>query len=221
MPNWIMNELVVYNLDSTGKTTLEKTFGSNEPFQTICPMPKVLEDTQAPTPSSLNKILGASFSEQEWRRIILEQGVEKVIRRIHKDKTIDEYDANKAELAVNAIVETGYSNWYDWCVDNWGVKWDADEICLQDETLFTDDEKSEPNLMVSFLTPWGPPTGILEKLSERYPNARFYLRWADQFGPGNGIGFFVAEAGVIDERKIEDEEEFFNKLWESEDYEDD
>ena len=90
MPNWIMNELVVYNIDSTGKTTLEKAFGSNEPFQTICPMPKVLEDTQAPTPSSLNKILGASFSEQEWRRIILEQGVEKVVRRIYKDKTIDQ-----------------------------------------------------------------------------------------------------------------------------------
>lgn len=27
--------------------------------------------------------------------------------------------------AMRAIVETGYSNWYPWAIDNWGTKWGA------------------------------------------------------------------------------------------------
>ena len=299
MPNWVKNELAVYNIDLIGKTALEVAFGHDRPFQRLYPMPKILEETQSPTPKCLEDILGkpvrnassipdefeffassvgksdlkhkileigvdevvrlihenktlddqdvgkvefaitaivnalstldglelfaSSLKKSEWRQKILTLGVDEVMRRIREDKTLDEHDISKAELAVTAIVKTGYANWYDWCVDNWGVKWDIDTVDFMhaDESAFKDDEKSEPDLIVEFETPWAPPVGILKRISEQYPDARFYLKWADEFGPGNGVGFFVAEAGVIDERKIEDEEEFFNELWGSEDYEDD
>lgn len=299
MPNWIKNELAVYNIDLIGKTALEVAFGHDRPFQRLYPMPKILEETQSPTPGCLEKILGkpvcnalstpdgleffasslrqsdlkqkilergvdevvrliredkpldeqdvskvefaitaimnalstldgfefyaSSLRKSSWRQKILELGVDEVMRRIREDKTLDEQDVSKAELAVKAIVKTGYANWYDWCVDNWGVKWDVDAVFFMhaDESAFKDDEKSEPDLIVEFETPWAPPIGILKRISEQYPEARFYLRWADEFGPGNGVGLLVAEAGVIDERKIEDEEEFFNELLGYEDYEED
>ena len=66
--------------------------------------------------------------------------------------------------------------------------------------------------MVVFDTPWGPPTGILWKLSTQYPEATFILRWADSDDYGHGQGILCAEAGVVSERPIEDEKEFLNKL---------
>ena len=291
MPNWIKNELVAYNLDVIGKTALEVAFGHNRPFQRLYPMPKILEDTQSPTPKCIEDILGrparnaslipdgfeffassvgkndlkqkilelgvdevmrrihedkplddhdvskvefaitaivnalsnldglelfvSSLKKSEWRHKILELGVDEVMRRIRADKTLDERDISLAELAVTAIVKTGYSNWYDWCVDNWGVKWDVDAVHFMhpNESAFEDDEESEPDLLISFDTAWAPPTGILKRISEQYPDARFYLRWADEFGPGNGVGLLFAEAGMLDEKKIDDEEDFFNKLW--------
>ena len=299
MPNWIKNQLAVYNLDLIGKTALEVAFGHDRPFQRLYPMPKILEETQSPTPNCIEEILGrparnaistldgfefytstlsksdfkhkilergvdevvrlireeepldeldvskvefaitsivnaistldglelfaSSLRKSEWRQKILTLGVDEVMRRIREDKTLDEHDISKAELAVTAIVKTGYANWYDWCVDNWGVKWDVDTVFFMhaDESAFKDDEKSEPDLIVEFETPWAPPVGILKRISKQYPDARFYLRWADEFGPRNGVGLLVAESGMIDEQKIDDEEDFFNKLWGYEDYKDD
>lgn len=236
MPNWIKNELTVYNLDLIGKTALEVAFGHDRPFQRLYPMPKILEETQSPTPRCLKKILGSlvlkkipgntdiqfyesSFRKSEWREKILELGMDETIRRIHEDDSIDKDEADKAELAIRAIVKTGYANWYDWCVDKWGVKWDTEKPQFQDSSLFENSEESEPELIISFYTPWAPPTGILKRISEQYPNAKFYLRWADESGSESSVGFFVAESGIINEKTIDDEKEFFYTLWEYSDEE--
>ena len=225
-----MNQLVAYNLDPAAKTALEKAFKSDRPFQAICPMPKILEDTQSPVPYCLEKMFGralrplsllidesklytSSIRKNGWRQEILEIGVDEVMRRIDEDKSIETDIAEKAKLAITAIVETEYANWYDWRLDKWGVKWDASDVSVEDETSFQDEPTRNPDLIVNFYTPWGPPSGILQELTEKHPKARFYLRWSDEFGPGNGIGFLLAEGGLIDERKIDDEDEFFNNLW--------
>ena len=230
MPNWIMNQLVAYNLDLPAKTALEQAFKSDRPFQAICPMPKILEETQSPVPYCLEKMFGralrplsllidesklytSSIRKNGWRQKILEIGVDEVMRRIDEDKSIEADIAAKAKLAITAIVETEYANWYDWRLDKWGVKWEASDVSVEDETSFQDKPTGNPDLIVNFYTPWGPPSGILQELTEKHPKARFYLRWSDEFGPGNGIGFLVAEGGLIDERKIDDEDEFFNNLW--------
>lgn len=230
MPNWIMNQLVAYNLDPTTKTALEKAFESDRPFQAICPMPKILEKTQSPVPYCLEKMFGrskpplsafldeaelytSSVRKNNWRQKILELGVDEVMRRIDEDKSIEADIADKAKLAITAIVKTEYANWYDWRLDKWGVKWDASNVSVEDETSFQDEPTGNPDLIVNFYTPWGPPSGVLQELTEQHPEARFYLRWSDEFGPGNGIGFLVAEAGLIDERDIDDEKDFFDKLW--------
>ena len=235
MPNWIFNELVAYNLDSAAETELRTAFEQDGPFQAICPMPEILKDTHSPTPYCLEEIVWEPLPsnatihdrfvshanrKREWKRRILEIGVDEVIRRIKEDKSIDEHQACMAELAVKAIVETEYANWYDWCVDNWGVKWDASEPMFEDEPLFKEESLGNPDLMVVFNTPWGPPTGILWKLSVQYPQATFILRWADMDDYGNGQGILCAEAGVVTELEIADKKEFLNKLVGSYDDED-
>ena len=83
---------------------------------------------------------------------------------------------------------------------------------IEEDSLFVDESLGYPNLIVTFDTPWGPPTGILWKLSMQYPQATFILRWADMDDYGNGQGILRAEAGVVTEPEIADKKEFLDKL---------
>ena len=54
----------------------------------------------------------------------------------------------------------GYTNWYDYCVNEWGTKWDigADGNPAQD---------IPGGLMLGFESAWSPPIGAYEKLTEQ------------------------------------------------------
>lgn len=55
------------------------------------------------------------------------------------------------------IEKYGYSDWYSWSVDNWGVKWNCDA---------QDWHRDDPNsIRFWFDSPWGPPTSLYEKIS--------------------------------------------------------
>jgi hypothetical protein len=72
----------------------------------------------------------------------------------------------------------GYTNWYDFCVNEWGTKWDigSDGNPAQD---------IPGGLMLGFESAWSPPVGAYEKLIEM----GFRIR-AMYFEPG------MAYAGV-------------------------
>ena len=54
----------------------------------------------------------------------------------------------------------GYKNWYDFCVSQWGVKWD---MSLDQGDIFKDEEHT---LGFTCCTPWSSPTAAYEKLSD-------------------------------------------------------
>ena len=69
-------------------------------------------------------------------------------------------DRVAAQEAVNKE-KYGYTSWYDWCINNWGTKWDAGNE--NDEDLACVD----PNkVQLSFDTAWQPPVAFFEKLTE-------------------------------------------------------
>lgn len=45
----------------------------------------------------------------------------------------------------------GATNWYDWCVENWGCKWNCD---VHDWT------RNDDSITFWFDSPWGPPTEL-------------------------------------------------------------
>ena len=51
----------------------------------------------------------------------------------------------------------GYANWYDWCVNEWGTKWDLGNS--QGINSWTDTD-----LVVYFDSAWSPPIAAYEKL---------------------------------------------------------
>jgi hypothetical protein len=82
----------------------------------------------------------------------------------------DPDEQKKLEEATAKNIELhGYGNWYDFCVNEWGTKWDVGG----------DGQPSEINLRTfsaSFESAWGPPIQAFEKLEEMgfHVNAYYY-----------------------------------------------
>ena len=53
----------------------------------------------------------------------------------------------------------GYDNWYDWCVDNWGTKWDVSDEGLE----FTDNGDGTSSITGYMDTAWAPPIAAYNK----------------------------------------------------------
>ena len=52
----------------------------------------------------------------------------------------------------------GYPDWYEWCINNWGTKWDVED---QDANRV-----DANNLETSFDSAWAPPCTAYERLCE-------------------------------------------------------
>lgn len=66
----------------------------------------------------------------------------------------------------------GSVNWYDWCCDNWGTKWNACDVYCD---WFNDNE-----LFYEFNTAWSAPYGVFEEIAEDYPDISFEVLYADE-----------------------------------------
>ena len=68
----------------------------------------------------------------------------------------DKREAHEAQQAAN-VKKYGYANWYDFCVNEWGTKWEigADGNPAQD---------IPGGLMLGFESAWSPPIAAYEKL---------------------------------------------------------
>ena len=70
----------------------------------------------------------------------------------------DKREAHEAQQKAN-VEKYGYANWYDFCVSEWGTKWEigADGNPAQD---------IPGGLMLGFDSAWSPPIAAYEKLLE-------------------------------------------------------
>lgn len=75
----------------------------------------------------------------------------------------------------------GHMTWYDWCIDNWGTKWNARE-------QFCDGNA------ISFKTAWSAPFPIINEIARRNPSIKIEHEWADE-DIGNNCGRQVYKDG--------------------------
>ena len=74
----------------------------------------------------------------------------------------DDNDVNQKALEVQQqenISLHGYANWYDYCVNEWGTKWDVGGDAQRNEIVGN-------TFNASFESAWGPPIQAFEKLEE-------------------------------------------------------
>lgn len=106
------------------------------------------------------------------------------------------------------------AGWYDWRINNWGVKWNADMNYI-DKCIGTD-EYGE--ITISFDTPWTTPTAWFEKLCEKYPTLDMELAYHEA---GMGFrGFFTNVKGVAQDNSWDMTKEDYEELGYGDDEED-
>lgn len=91
---------------------------------------------------------------------------------LHQRTDIPRDEWKLGKTAWNNIQNYGAPTWYEWCINNWGTKWNAYGY---DENA---DYSGNENLW--FQTAWSAPHPILQKLSEMYPDITFEHEWADE-----------------------------------------
>jgi hypothetical protein len=80
----------------------------------------------------------------------------------------------------------GYRNWYDWCVAEWGTKWNAGGEDNGDMIVDYDEDVNDTGIaLFTFDTAWAPPVGIFQKLKELHPDLYVSGRYYEP-----GMGFF-------------------------------
>ena len=172
-----------YDADTKSLKTVVKPLFS---LHGIVPMPEVLEDTRSPYATSrmLRDAIQREvpvFPEFPVCDDLSEDSLEQA-------KMIwDHFTAHYSEVAeektwllslfkeiegnLRAFQETGYSNWYEWCVDHWGTKWDVSD----DSTRIEDENLDNGHLTVTFDTAWSAPEIWFKKAVEAYPSLSFAL----------------------------------------------
>ena len=83
---------------------------------------------------------------------------------------------------VENIKKYNFPQWYDWCVKNWGTKWNVEE----DVDIVYDKNIDEYD--ISFQTAWSVPTGIVKRYSELCEDdEEFYWEYEDEDYDGTHI----------------------------------
>lgn len=83
----------------------------------------------------------------------------------------DTTSPNRDEASAEALREKyGASDWYDFCVNNWGTKWDVGG----DVDYGGIGRDSEEYLTISFDSAWAPPIGLYEALEDEGMTVRAY-----------------------------------------------
>jgi len=78
---------------------------------------------------------------------------------------------------MRPIPEDQQDNWYDWCVTNWGTKWDINSPFIADDT-------EEDSITFSFDTAWAPPVEAFRHWAEQDGRVTYRLAYIE-----TGMGF--------------------------------
>jgi hypothetical protein len=98
----------------------------------------------------------------------------------------DDSDPKQIELEAQEkanLEKHGYATWYDFCVNEWGTKWDCGADGDQIEL-----EEGQDNTTLCFDSAWAPPLGVYEALMAQGFKIRAYY-----YEPG------MCFAGIHDE----------------------
>ena len=82
------------------------------------------------------------------------------------------YPPSKTDEEIQALTEKyGAGDWYEWSLKNWGCKWDACDIDIQ--------ESNDDFIHLYFNTPWSPPIGFYTKLANDY-KVNIYATYSEE-----------------------------------------
>lgn len=131
MPNWCNNMVTLTHGDEKMLTKAHEAFNDGRLFQTFIPCPRPLAETESVSYCGKN----------------------------HDAETLVMIERQEALEAIN-MKHYGFTTWYDWCLANWGVKWDVGARDGLEPELIGD------RLELCFDSAWGAPIEAYDKFVE-------------------------------------------------------
>lgn len=102
--------------------------------------------------------------------------------------------------AINLGKRGEYDNSYDWCVANWGTKWDLDQQQVFVSTVHKLIGETY-QVFITGNTAWSPALPLFETISEQFPTVKIIYKYVEE---GNSfMGRAEIENGEIDDQYSE------------------
>lgn len=166
MPNWVITEIECDSLE---------TLWELRDFNHIIPQPVILDKTISGSASS-------HFDELFKKNSNLLSTLDDIHHAPISSDILKEFAVWQKETKRYYLCKKlyGFSNWYDWRIENWGCKWNALDFELDG--------------MCRFQTPWAHPFPIIEAFSRKYPELVLNVQFADEC-IGSNAGKYVIQNG--------------------------
>ena len=134
-------------------------------------------------PAKMYELVGAINEGKFFNHVIpVPESLAIVAGRVGEDTDPLQIDLEAQEKLNEA--QHGYKNWYDFCVNKWGTKWDVEPY----DAVEYDSVHDKNGVTFGFDSAWAPPTGVYEALMDQGYAVRAYY-----YEPG------MAFAGIYDE----------------------
>lgn len=156
-------------------------------FETILPMPAILHGTQSGSQADMGIFLLTGRTASHWSAL-------------SEDRAAKLSDAERAiclqegQKCLDAERETGFRNWYDWSIAQWGTKWNSYDGRIEAVT--------PDSFNLWFHTAWSYPAPVIERLAELFPALTFKATAVDEgdgwaleaeYGPGDRRRYYELE----------------------------
>ena len=154
-----------------------------------------LNDDEKNKLMKLLKSKEASYCHNYWNKYKddikkLENNPKRLNEKINNFNGLFDFDKEKQFTSINElgkqyvenIKKYNFPQWCDWCVKNWGTKWNVEE----DVDIVYDKNIDEYD--ISFQTAWSVPTGSVKRYSELCEDdEEFYWEYEDEDYDGTHI----------------------------------
>jgi hypothetical protein len=175
MPNWVYNTLSVS--------------GSKEKIAEF----KELAGRKAPTGfDSETGVLTYDNKEEVLSFWNFKEPKDKAVYFGASDYKPEGYDSWTMEERMAHSMKFSSNGWYDWNIREWGTKWDACDVDLNDD--------SETSLGYSFNTAWSIPEPVFLAMVQKFPTLDFEF-WSEE-EQGWGAEFTSSDGDEDGERSL-------------------
>ena len=190
MPNWVNTVIEFDGAKENIAAVFKEIAGEDEQniidFNKLIPMPESLNVTSG----SDSNLAYAYYCVKEFNRMpdgkFFLKDSQEVIDRVEKSPYEDaEKMMEFGRLLHDNKERYGALTWYEWCINNWGTKWNACNCVQTDRTI-------------ELSTAWDWPEPIMEKLAEvcMKLDVSFSGEWADEDCGRNTGCFSCDESGL-------------------------
>jgi len=162
MPNWVYNNMNV-------KGEREALIAFRDKASKLSPNGISDDGTLEYSESDSSELAFWNFKEPEDKSLYFGASD-------YKPEGYETWDLNQ-KLAHD--MKATSDGWYDWNVREWGCKWDASDVALQDYS-----QEKEQYLHYSFSTPWSVAEGAFIAMVEQHPELEFDFSCEEEQGWG-------------------------------------